>query len=197
MSHPRVTPPYVGGRFGGPGVFGLCQSACPRQSCSHNCALCSKCHSSRRKRRDPIAVSRALSSFSFSVALCCHDWAQPTKYYWRPAVTGEQHKCCTTWSNSTFLLVVRTAVQFQTKQPQGLYWELISLYSNEFFKSKSIICVCLRKKALLVWVFSSSCWCFVLFFPFLHRHLVHMTDYNCAFVTTIKVVLELILSRIM
>ena len=141
MSHPRVTPPYVGGRFGGPGVFGLCQSACPRQSCSHNWALCSKCHSSRRKRRDPIAASRALSSFSFSVALCCHDWARPTKYYWSLSVTGEQHKCRTTWSNNTFLLV---GDQFQR------VWELISLYSNAFFKSKCIICVCLRTK-MPVW----------------------------------------------
>lgn len=60
MSHPGVTPPYVGGWFGGPGVFGLCQSAGPRQNCSHNWPLCSKCHSSQRKRRDPIAASLAL-----------------------------------------------------------------------------------------------------------------------------------------
>lgn len=74
MTHPGLTPPYVGGWSGW--EYLACQSACSRQNCSHNWPLCSKCHSSQRKRRDPIAASRALS-------LCLsrrrHGGAWPTK----------------------------------------------------------------------------------------------------------------------
>lgn len=74
VTHPGLTPPYVGGWSGW--EYLACQSACSRQNCSHNWPLCSKCHSSQRKRRDPIAASRALS-------LCLsrrrHGGAWPTK----------------------------------------------------------------------------------------------------------------------
>lgn len=48
--------PTLRGRLIWLGVFGLCQSACLRHKCSHNWLLCSKCHSSQRKRKDPIAA---------------------------------------------------------------------------------------------------------------------------------------------
>lgn len=147
--------PTLRGRLIWLGVFGLCQSACLRHKCSHNWLLCSKCHSSQRKRKDPIAdlalfpialpppPTRKKKKKSFwTWKMMTLDWIK--KKNKTVELTSVCHWCIWTWG----YYFARCA---SNKAAWGLVLRPVNLYRNTFQKKEKNMYFVLFVTTLCTW----------------------------------------------